>query len=478
VIEALAIAVVFGAMMYRSLHISLVAIGMISTLTSAFFFIYFLNKRALRTAILICIAVMCGAIRMLFDTEKVPQSFFTQKELSGIVQSVDRRLDKTLVTVKENQFRKTIQVTLKSKTVALPGDTVSVFGQLEKPKDFLTDTGRTFEYENYLRSKGIVAIMGNGSVHVVSPGGVSLNRFATILRFHIASVFSKYVSFPTDGMVSGMIVGYQGSLPDWLSDLFRTTGVLHVLVLSGENIVILATFLAVVLKPVPFKLRTVITALAIIMIVLISGAGVAAVRSGIMGSIALSAGLLKRGHVPLRALTISILFFFFYSPSTLFIDPGFHLSVLATVFMVLILPKAKQWFSFLPERFNTREILILAVCMPIYMLPYTMYFSGLEPLASAPANILMVFVTPLVMLLGTIILFVSWIAPIATLLGGLLSFAGNVTIMLLKLLDQLPRLNTPPVAWWGVLVSYGIFFVIVLRKEILLHSSLFVRGSR
>ncbi|MDB5255068.1 MAG: internalization-related competence protein ComEC/Rec2, competence protein ComEC protein [Candidatus Nomurabacteria bacterium] len=465
---------VFGAILYRSLHISLMAIGMISALTSAFFFIYFLNKRVILIGLVIC----CGALRMSFDSDKVSQEFFTQKEISGMVQSVDRRLDKTLVTVKEVQSGKTIQVSLHSKTAALPGDTVSVFGQLEKPKDFLTDTGRTFEYQNYLRSKGIVAIVSNGSVHVSALGRFSLNRLATIVRFHIALTFSKYVSFPTDGMVSGMIVGYQGSLPDWLSNLFRTTGVLHVLVLSGENIVILATFLAVVLKPVPFKLRTIITALAIIMIVLISGAGVAAVRSGIMGSIALAAGLLKRGYVPLRALTISMLFFFFYSPSTLFIDPGFHLSVLATMFMILILPKAKKAFAFLPERFNAKEILILAICMPLFMLPYTMYFSGLEPLASAPANILMVFVTPLVMLLGTIILFVSWVPPIATLLGGLLSFVGTATIALLKLLDTLPQLNTPPVEWWGVLVAYGIFFIVVLRKEIRLHSSSFVQGSR
>ncbi len=315
-------------------------------------------------------------------------------------------------------------------------------------------------------------------MRIVSLGGFSLNRFATTLRFHIANIFSRYVSFPTDGIVSGMLVGYQGSLPQWLSDLFRTTGVLHVLVLSGQNITLLAVFLSVVLKPVPFTVRSVLIALAIVLIVLISGSGVAAVRSGIMGTIALGAGLVRRGYVPLRALTISILFFFFYSPSTLFVDPGFHLSVLATVFMILVLPKVQKLCAFLPEHYGIRETLCLAVFMPLYMIPYTMYFSGLEPVAAPFANIAMTVIVPLIMLLGACILAVSWIQPLASLLGTVLSFVGMTTVDLLKLLNTLPQLHTPPVSWWGVIGAYAVFFIIVLRTEIRLHSSSFEKGSQ
>jgi competence protein ComEC len=474
VIELLAVATVFGAMLYRSLHIGLMAIALISALTSAFFFIYFLHTAALRTAVLVTIAICIGAVRMSYDTESVSQEFFNQKAVSGIVQNVDTRLDKTLVSVKEKSFHKTIQVSLNTHTAALPGDTVAVFGQIEKPKDFLTDTGRTFEYQNYLRSKGIVGVVRNAAMQVVSLGGFSLNRLATIVRFHIACLLAAHVSFPTDGIAAGMLVGYQGSLPDTLQDLFRTTGVLHVLVLSGENITLLAVFLAVILKSVPFKIRTVLTALAIVLIVLVSGSGVAAVRSGIMGSIALGAGLVRRGYVPLRALTISVLFFFLHSPSTLFIDPGFHLSMLATMFMILVLPKAKKLFSFIPKRYGLQETLILAVCMPIFMLPYTMYFSGSEPLASPFANILMTIIVPTIMLLGIGVLAVSWIHPLAAVCGGLLSFVGMTTIRLLTLLNTLPQLNTPPVSWWGVLVVYGVFFIALLRTELRRHSSSFV----
>jgi predicted membrane metal-binding protein len=150
-----------------------------------------------------------------------------------------------------------------------------------------------------------------------------------------------------------------------------------------------------------------------VLIVLISGAGVAAVRAGIMGTIALSAGLLRRSYLPLRALTISLLFFFFTNPIIIFADPGFHLSVLATIFMILVVPKIETLFLFVSEKFNSRELVILALCVPLFMLPYTMYFSGLVPMASPFANILMAITTPFFMLAGASILAVTWCGPFA-----------------------------------------------------------------
>ncbi len=472
-IELYTIAMVFGAILYRSLHIGLVGIGMISALTSAFFFIYFLKRKAIIIGILCGVAVFIGALRMSFDTDVVPQDFYNRNIFSGRVQVVDRRLDKTLVIVRDNHFKKNIQVTIRSKTATLPGDTIQVRGQIEKPKDFITDTGRVFEYKNFLQSKGIIGLVSNSSISIVSPGSFSFTRIATIARFHIAKIFSTYVSFPTDGLVSGMLVGYQGSIPNEIQDLFRTTGVLHVLVLSGENITLLAGFLSIVLVIIPFKARSFFIALAVILIVLISGSGVAAIRAGIMGCIALSAGLLKRGYVPMRALTLSVAAFFLYSPATLFTDPGFHLSALATAFMIIVLTKLKHLFSSLPVKESVRELLLLAIGVPIFMLPYTMYFSGLEPLASPFANILMTFVVPIIMFFGAMVFMFSWIAPIAQLLGIIVSFIGNTTIHILKILNTLPQLNTPPIAWWGVVGAYAVFFIVVQRKEIRLHSSSF-----
>jgi len=262
------------------------------------------------------------------------------------------------------------------------------------------------------------------------------------------------------------LVGYQGGVPQDIQNLFRTTGVLHVLVLSGENITILAVFLSIILRPLPFRLRSFLTGGAIVLIVLISGAGVSAVRAGIMGIIALSAGLVRRSYVPFRALTLSVLFFFFLSPETLFADPGFHLSVLATIFMIIVLPKIDPLFQWISTKYGLRELVILGLCVPLFILPYTMYFSGLVPLASPLANVVMAVVTPLMMLCGAIVLAVSWLGPIAALVGTILSYIGNIVLKLLEFFNTFPQLNTPPLAWWGVVVIYNIFFIVIFRTEL------------
>lgn len=412
------------------------------------------------------ITVFLGALTVWYHVAPPPAALFRGQSISGIVQSINRQLDKTVVIVKDNHFHQLVQVTIHSQTAALPGDTVKVQGIVQRPADFMTDTGRLFPYRDYLASKGIVGLVNNGSVSLAAQGSFSLVRFATVARFHIADIFTKYIAFPIDGIVAGMLVGYQGGVPKTVSDLFRTTGVLHVLVLSGENITLLSIFLSMILRAVPFKVRSFLISFSIILIVLISGTGVAAVRAGIMGGIALTAGLVRRSYIPLRALTLSVLFFFFISPETIFTDPGFHLSVLATIFMVIVLPKIETLFHFLPERFNVRELGMLAVCVPIFMLPYTMYFSGLFPTAAACANILLAIATPFFMLAGASVLAVSWLVPVAQLFGMLTSFVGRPVLRILEALNTLPQLNTPPLAWWGVLGIYAMFFGIVFQFEL------------
>lgn len=465
-IELITLVLLGGAVLYHSLGIGLTGIALMSALTSAFFFIYFLSRKGFLFGLLIGMMLFLGALTMWQHEEKTPQAFFGLQSLTGEVQSVDRRLDKTNIVVHEKIFDQSVQVTIHAATEALPGDTVKASGAMQQPEDFITDTGRLFPYHDFLQSKGVAATIPLGNVAVISRGGFSLTRFATIARFYIAGLLAKYIAFPTDGLVSGMLVGYQGGVPQMVQDMFRTTGVLHVLVLSGENITLLAVFLSVILRSLPFKLRSFLTGTAMILVVLISGAGVAAVRAGIMGVIALSAGLVRRSYLPLRALTLSILFYFFTSPQTLFTDPGFHLSVLATIFMILVLPKAETLFGWLPKKYNIRELVMLAVCVPVFMLPYTMYFSGLEPLASPFANIMMALIVPFMMLGGAIILTVSWLGPVAQLLGMLVSFIGGLVLKILSALNTFPQLNTPPIAWWGVIASYGIFFSVVFRAEI------------
>lgn len=464
------ISLIVGASLFYSLGFSILEIVIISIFYGGFFYFIFRNKRAIFLSLALASSVVLGATRFwIIPQYEIPLG---NQALTGVVQSVDERLDKTLLKVRIDDSNIDIQAGIYEKQSFLPGDKVSLRGKVQLPEDFLTESGRIFDYDGYLASRGIEAVMSNAQV--VSLGGVDSNlkleifRFSTKIRNFIADKLSKYISFPVDGIVAGMLVGFQGGIPKYLSDIFRYTGTLHTLVLSGYNITVLAGFIGLLFKRVPFKIKTLVIFCGISGLVLISGAGVAAVRAGIMGSIALVAGMSLHSYNVFRALLISFLFFFFLSPLTIFVDPGFHLSFLATFFIITLLPLLNEKLSFIPKagKINLRELLILAIGLPLFMLPYFMYFSGLFPLVSPVANILLVPIIPILMLGGLIVIVLSLIPILANIIGGIASVVGVATIGILTFFSRLPQWQTPEISGWSVALFYTLFLGVIFRKNI------------
>lgn len=476
-IEIGVVVLTIGALLYR-MGVSIGSIAIVAGTLAAIVGIWTRTRAGVVAGIACGAVLVLGALALWRVDTPTPTSIYGNRAFDARVVSVDRRLDRVIIVVRENKFK--LQTSIPGNTSLLPGDQVTVRGNVVEAEDFTTDTGRIFGYRAYLASRGIVATVQNPTVVLVEKGRLSLPRIATMIRYGVADIFARYVQFPFDGVMAGMFVGYQGGLPSHIQDLFRNTGVLHVLVLSGYNITLLAGFLAVLLRRVPFRVRTGVTLGAIILLVLVSGAGVAAVRAGIMGGVAVLAGLSLRTYQPLRALVLAYLFFFFISPTSIFVDPGFHLSFLATLFMVLVLPKVERFFYFIPKTkyIDLRELLTLAFLVPIFMLPYLMYFSGMFPLVSPFTNILLSLATPLIMTGGIILIVISWIPIIGTLTGTILSWGGGALLGVLRLSEQLPIWQTPALAWWGVTGIYMTILFALFRIEISSYLSQLYRVLR
>ena len=415
------------------------------------------------------------------EQSMMPRRSIGYREVVLVVQSVNRRLLDTVVAGIDGSFGGSLQVTIPSGVLVLPGDMLRVAGMVTLPQDFTTPNGRVFPYQKFLQGRGIAGVVKNPRIISVSyPQSVSriasllqfgqygIVRISTVARNGIAWIFARYIRFPVDGIVAGMVVGYQGGIPPDIQDLFRVTGVLHVLVLSGYNITLLAGALGAMLRFMPSRIRGIVIAVAVIAIVLISGAGVAAVRAGIMAMVALFATMNVKSYQPLPALVLAYCVCLLVSPEQVFSDPGFHLSFLATYFMILFLPACQRWLSFIPQTkiVDLQELLVLAICSPLFMLPYTMYFSGMTPLASPFANILFAIITPPLMLAGVALLVVSWMPPIAAFAGIAISFFGEAILVILRWCNHLPQLQTPQLPWWGVVLFYAVATIALHRVAI------------
>lgn len=439
--------------------------------SSVFAFLVFLYFRTIRAGIF-CVSIVffvcMGALILKVSIRDVPFSFFGTHTISGVIKSVDRRLDSSVLIVEESETKLAIRVSLPSVTPYLPGDTVSLSGDILPPEDFITDTERIFPYQKFLEAKKVYGVVRSPKEIQIVSEKITPTRLATKVRFFVADTFAAYVSFPYDGIVSGMLVGYQGGIPKNIETLFRETGTIHVLVLSGYNIMLLAGACMLVLKRVPYTLRFFLTICAITFLVMVSGSGVAAVRAGIMGSLSLFAGLLFRQYDPIRALFLCFIFFFFWSPVSIFVDPGLHLSFLATFCMLAVVPKIESLVSFIPKTkfLDIRELTVLSLTLPFVMLPYTLYFAGFVSLSTIIANMLLSVVIPIVMILGGIIFISSCIPVVAMVFGVLLSTILSFVVKVLSVFSLLPTQNTPAFSAWSVLCIYILFFGLFFRKEI------------
>ncbi|HRH24855.1 MAG TPA: ComEC/Rec2 family competence protein [Candidatus Paceibacterota bacterium] len=466
------ISLVIGAILFRNFGFSIFEVSLCGALLGALFVLYFKSRKSLVLALAVFASVSLGAMRLwLVPVQDIE---FGSRAFTGTVRSVDERLDRELLTIRVDQESFDIQATLYKQTNLSVGDRVAVRGNIEKAEDFVTETGRTFDYDGYLESKGVEAVMRNPQIKLLEEGKFSFVKMATNIRKSLAETLAHFVRFPVDGVVAGMLVGFQGGIPKYLSDIFRDTGTLHTLVLSGYNITVLVGFLGIVFRRMPFRLKTLAIGAGIFTLVLVSGAGVAAVRAGIMGGIALFAGMTLQSYQALRALFVSMLFFFFVNPQTIFVDPGLHLSFLATFFIITILPIIKNKFFFDEEgtkawKKTLLETVILAVGLPIFMLPYLMYFSGLFPLFSPVANIVLVPIIPILMFGGLVVVATSFVPFLPNIFGAVISFVGMLSIKVLGFLALLPKWQTPPVGGWSVLLVYLFLFLIIFRKDIKLY---------
>ncbi len=133
------------------------------------------------------------------------------------------------------------------------------------------------------------------------------------------------------GLLTGMILGDKSAVPDEVKDDFRSSGLYHLLVVSGAHIGFFLTFLTLLLSPLslPLHLRRRILLLGVWSYALLAGGNPATIRAALMISLFLLSFELKRVVSPWNLWGSAALLILLLYPQQLF-QPGFQLSFAAT----------------------------------------------------------------------------------------------------------------------------------------------------
>lgn len=265
--------------------------------------------------------------------------------------------------------------------------------------DYLVINGR-----NHTNKK----VFYNPDIKLVEAKSISIFKVFSDIRLSLVSKVKRSLPQPYSGLILGMTIGYKDDFPDDFLDLLKKTGTIHVIVVSGYNISIVASSMSVLFGAFGRRSSLFLTLISVLLFAAIAGFDPSVVRATFMGLIALIGSYYGKARFSLYILYITLMFMLLIKPAYL-LDISFQLSAVATLSVILcsILNDGK-------ESLFTSIFMTAFVSFSIF--PIISYYFGTVSLLSILSNI-----------------FVSWAIPFITI-GGFFFFILPVSLLKIALI--------------------------------------------
>ena len=190
----------------------------------------------------------------------------------------------------------------------------------------------------------------------------------------------------------------------------RRSGLLHILAVSGENVVLLCTMgsFVLTLAGVRRDVRSLILIPSVVLYVVVTGATPSIVRAGVSGVVALLANLTSRPTDGWFLWLVPAAFMLTRSPAVVF-DVSFQLSFAAVAGLLLLGRPLTHALAFAPRFLG--EPAAITTAASLSTAPVSMATFGQASLVAVPANIVGGFVLGPIMFLGMLSVFVGFAWP-------------------------------------------------------------------
>lgn len=330
----------------------------------------------------------------------------------------------------------------RGQAVALPapraGERWRLVVRLKRPHGFANPHG--FDYEAWLLERGIRATGHvRGEAHRLDDAPQALMQWVHRLRGAVRErMLASLAEAPHAGIVLALAVGDQRSIPhaDW--EVFRRTGIGHLVAISGLHVALVGLFCggmvgtawrripALALRLPAQKARALAALAGATAYALLAGMGVPVLRAWLMLAVAVIALLSGRAQAPSRVLAIALLVVVAIDPWAV-LAAGFWLSFGAVAVILAVLGGRVA-----PPR-GWRAALRIQLAISLALAPLLLVLFNAFPLVSPLANLVAIplvsFVIAPLVLLGVIVpvdavlvlahaataLMMSWVRPLAAL---------------------------------------------------------------
>lgn len=344
------------------------------------------------------------------------------------------------------------------------GDEVVFRGKLTKPENFETDLWRAFDYVSYLRKDNVKYILSYAKgEHVSSGNGGAIKSALFRVKNDFLQNINNSIREPESSLLAGVLLGVD-SMGKEIEEAFRRTGIVHIVVLSGYNITIVAESIMDFFAFLPKNFAIGSGAFGIILFAIMVGGTPSVLRASLMALLVLLARATGRAYDITRALLIAGFLMVLWNPNILVFDTSFQLSFLSTLALIWISPIMEKKLTWIPEKFGFREITSATISTQIFVLPLLLFKMGQFSMVGIPVNLLVLGFIPMIMFFGFLTgLFgfvSSWLAlPFAFISQILLTYVLKI-VWLFNLFPfasiQIPYFSV--ILFWLMYILYGYLF--------------------
>lgn len=304
-----------------------------------------------------------------------------------------------------------------------------------------------FDYRKYLERRGVAWTVYLKSGDWMATGlRQARPLYAFAYRFRQRLLDALQACGITDdefGVGAAILLGYDESLPAQVRKNYVAAGSMHILCVSGMHvgiIYLLASFLLGLLgkgKRMAF-FRRVILLLLIWFYALITGLSPSILRSSLMISLMIVGELIHRKGFALNSIAASAFILLLFDPNHLF-AMGFQLSYVAVLGIVL-LQRPIYNRVYVKNRWLDKiwEITAVSLAAQIATAPFTVYYFNQFTPYFWLSNLLMTPLSFVVILLGMLLLSLSWVPWLNVALGKLVWLSLHLMNGAVAAIESLP----------------------------------------
>ena len=334
----------------------------------------------------------------------------------------------------------------------------------------ITNSGNpgAFDYKLYCERLGIyhtVFLTSKDFQLVPKRNENVVKKYLYETKDRVLGILSRYIPGAKEsGLAKALLIGYKDELDKNLVQAYASTGVVHIIAISGLHLGIIYWLLTLLFSPLQRIIRWKWPTIILILIGLwlfsfLAGAGPSVLRSAFMFSMIVLGRALSKHFNVFNNLAFSAFALLCYNPYWLW-DAGFQLSYAAVLSIVLFFKWVYNWLYFTNKFIDFAwKLIAVTLSAQVLTLPISIYHFHQLPVYFVLSNLVAVPLSSLILIAEIMLCCVSFLPAVATTVGSITSWLIQVLNTYVQNINMLPH------AVWGELQisffqSLLMFFVI------------------